>query len=379
MSTALTTMPSYVNEMMPALTPELRDAFASHFIGAMENIGSGFNRVSLKGNRITLSLAGKDVRSEPDFLDVIIVGIAEKLHNQYYKTAFKDGNEGAPDAVWEYNTQAPPNVPASALVKDPVTDRYGFHTRRRIVCVAFSKPTPEKPARPDFDNLYVFDVNAKSLFGPDLDIPTFGLGKAHGFQSYLAFMKQCRVYPIAVPVRILMDKSESVPACKFIPWAQKGQLVCMDNAMLSTYLAPILQKPELAAMLDWRASAGGATQAQPAEAQAVAAQPTAPVNAPAYTPPPPTPAAATSAPADIYAQVAALTNAAPASVPPAADPGLAAMPDVSGFTDVTPAAPASVPPTPASTAPAGSATIPDVDENSLEAMLNDATATLSKV
>lgn len=82
--TGVAQLPTFANNMMPALPQEMRAVFGQFFAPAMDTFGSNFNRISLKGNRIRMIVGGQEVRVEPDALDFVILGVSPEQYCVWY-------------------------------------------------------------------------------------------------------------------------------------------------------------------------------------------------------------------------------------------------------------------------------------------------------
>lgn len=239
MSTSV--IPAQLSNMAVALPEEFRNAFADTFGGAMMSFNSPFNSLSIKGSRFRLKVGGTETVLERPNLDILFLGIAKENHNVYYKGKYVEGQDDVkPDAVWSANEPHPANVPASALVKN-AEGYLGYATRRRAVFVVVDTAA----GTIDFDNLIVFDVNAKSTFGDAIQASNaFGLG------GYIQHLKGFGVYPAMLLTRIVFDTRESVPAVRFIPDYKDGKPNILPAPMLAK-VVEVINKGDVAKLLDW--------------------------------------------------------------------------------------------------------------------------------
>ena len=265
---ALAVLPSFAQNMMPALPAEMRDILLANFAPAMDTFGGGFNRVSLKGSRIRLIAGGQEVRQEPDALDFVIVGISPDQYCVWYKNKYS-GEEGIePDAVWAMNEEPPANVPPSALVKD-ADGRNQYSVRRRIIIAPVSVPTSGGAPFVDLENLFAFDMGGMSTFGDDINIGNFAFGKAYSFSNYIGLLKQHGMIPAACITKMIFDQSQSVPVVRFVPITTddgtgKQKIQMLDMGTLGR-VVEVIQDSKVAEMLDWRRGAPAAAPAQPAQ------------------------------------------------------------------------------------------------------------------
>ena len=261
---ALAVLPSFAQNMMPALPAEMRDILLANFAPAMDTFGGGFNRVSLKGSRIRLIAGGQEVRQEPDALDFVIVGISPDQYCVWYKNKYS-GEEGIePDAVWAMNEEPPANVPPSALVKD-ADGRNQYSVRRRIIIAPVSVPTNGGAPFVDLENLFAFDMGGMSTFGDDINIGNFAFGKAYSFSNYIGLLKQHGMIPAACITKMIFDQSQSVPVVRFCPIVGADQKIQMLDMGTLGRVVEVIQDSKVAEMLDWRRGAPAAAPAQPAQ------------------------------------------------------------------------------------------------------------------
>ncbi|HBU3785776.1 TPA: hypothetical protein MCX08_001164 [Klebsiella pneumoniae] len=281
---ALAVLPSFAQNMMPALPAEMRDILLANFAPAMDTFGGGFNRVSLKGSRIRLIAGGQEVRQELDALDFVIVGISPDQYCVWYKNKYS-GEEGIePDAVWAMNEEPPANVPPSALVKD-ADGRNQYSVRRRIIIAPVSVPTNGGAPFVDLENLFAFDMGGMSTFGDDINIGNFAFGKAYSFSNYIGLLKQHGMIPAACITKMIFDQSQSVPVVRFCPIVGADQKIQMLDMGTLGRVVEVIQDSKVAEMLDWRRGAPAAAPAQPAQQpQQAVQQPQQAVQQPAQQP-----------------------------------------------------------------------------------------------
>ena len=274
---ALAVLPSFAQNMMPTLPAEMRDILLANFAPAMDTFGGGFNRVSLKGNRIRLIVGGQEVRQEPNALDFVILGISPDQYCVWYQNKY-NGEEGVePDAIWAMGEQPPANVPASVMVKD-ADGRNQFSVRRRIVIAAVAADQNGQPFV-DLENPFVFDMGGMTTFGDDINIGNFAFGKAYSFSNYMGLMKTHGMIPAACITKMLFDQSQSVPVIRFVPITTddgtgKQKIQMLDMGTL-TRVAALVNDSKIKELLDWRRgapAAAPATEAAQAPIQQAAQQ-----------------------------------------------------------------------------------------------------------
>lgn len=282
------TVPSYMQNMMPALPPEMRQYLSTHFAAAYESFNSQFNTLSVKGFQFRQLMGGKEVASRRDHLDCVILAIAPENHHTYYSKQFRDEEGIKPDAVWGQNDPVPANVPASALQKDE-NGRNKFQIKRRSVIAIFDQNN-----NLDLENLYVFDIGSMSLFGDDLQTPGVGLGKACTLNSYIQLLKNTGIFACAIPTRIIFNTGAGVPTVRFIPHVtQTGDWVFFPTELMHRVFT-VVQSQKCQDLVNWRKSVTTQeeapvppTQAAPihqAPAPMAAPQPMPAQAAPVYTP-----------------------------------------------------------------------------------------------
>lgn len=270
---ALATLPNFAQNLMPTLPAEMRDILLANFAPAMDTFGGGFNRVSLKGNRIRLIVGGQEVRQEPNALDFVILGISPDQYCVWYQNKY-NGEEGVePDAIWAMGEQPPSNVPASVMVKD-ADGRNQFSVRRRIVIAAVAADQAGQPFV-DLENPFVFDMGGMTTFGEDINIGNFAFGKAYSFSNYMGLMKTHGMIPAACMTKMMFDQSQSVPVIRFVPIVNaQGQIQVLDPNTLMRVVETI-KDPKITELLDWRRgapAAAPATEAAQAPIQQAAQQ-----------------------------------------------------------------------------------------------------------
>lgn len=276
MNTQLATIPAAMQNMMPALPEDQRALLASMFGGAMTSFGSLFNRLSIKGHRFHLMEGKQEVRTAADFLDIVILGIGAENYNVYYEGEYDPSKDDVkPTAMWGESEAVPACVPPTPAVgADGKPGKKPYSIRRRIVFSPIELDQQTGELNMDLSKLYVFDVNAMSMFGEP--IPQ---SNAYSLGGYITFLRTAGLYPCVLGTRLVFDTRESVPVVKFIPYNNQGKPVMLPANYLTDVVSTIQTEPKVAELLDWRrqdeadaAAAQPAAGAQPDPAAAAAAQ-----------------------------------------------------------------------------------------------------------
>lgn len=276
MNTQLATIPAAMQNMMPALPEDQRALLASMFGGAMTSFGSLFNRLSIKGHRFHLMEGKQEVRTAADFLDIVILGIGAENYNVYYEGEYDPSKDDIkPTAMWGESEAVPACVPPTPAVgADGKPGKKPYSIRRRIVFSPIELDQQTGELKMDLSKLYVFDVNAMSMFGEP--IPQ---SNAYSLGGYITFLRTAGLYPCVLGTRLVFDTRESVPVVKFIPYNNQGKPVMLPANYLTDVVSTIQTEPKVAELLDWRrqdeadaAAAQPAAGAQPDPAAAAAAQ-----------------------------------------------------------------------------------------------------------
>ena len=281
-----------------------------------EDFGETFVRLSIKGFQFATVSGGTStpIAGTENGLNCVILAESQHDHNTFYLSSYdSNGDTSAPDAVWYEGDPIPETVPPAMRVKRQ-DGRLPWSRRRRIVIVPMGADgSPLNGMSP-----VVFDVGSMSLYGQDM-AGGMGMSYAH----FRAWCKQRRVIPCIVPVRIVLDRSASVPSVRFVPLTDvngrptlfNGQaLQLILEAAQSEQVKSLVEVHRIPASENTEAPAPVAPAAQPAPAYNTMAQP-APV-APAPVAPAPV-APAPVAPAPVAPAPVAPAPVAPAPVAPA--------------------------------------------------------------
>lgn len=269
MNTNLATIPAAMQNMMPALPEEQRALLASMFGGAMTSFGSLFNRLSIKGHRFHLMEGKQEVRTAADFLDIVILGIGAENYNVYYEGEYDPSKDDVkPTAMWGESEAVPSCVPPTPAVgADGKPGKKPYSIRRRIVFTPIEMNPQSGELTIDLSKLYVFDVNAMSMFGEP--IPQ---SNAYSLGGYITYLRTNGLYPCVLGTRLVFDTRESVPVVKFVPYNNNGQPMMLPPPMLTDVVNTIQTEPKVTELLDWRRQDEADAPAQPDPAAAAAAQ-----------------------------------------------------------------------------------------------------------
>lgn len=326
-------LPSAMQNLVMAPPAELMTALSGNFAQAYEDFSSQFRSISLRGFQFTLKESGSSTVHPQQFLPAVILGMAPDRHCSWYakKYAGDVDDNTAPDAVWWEKMGAPANVPPQALQKD-ADGRNQYSIRQRIALAIIKQDANTGNMFVDLDNPYILDVGAKSLFGKDYpDQFAFSLA------GLIRLCARNRILPLQFAVQIIFDRSESVPAIRFVPANQNGQISFLDAATLEA-IYRVAAQPHIADMLKVRLrpdpnaplqASQQVSQPQTAPAPVATVQQPAPIPTPAPAPvaaPVAAPAAPDATPDLMSVAAAASAQAAAALAQPASAPAAAPAP-----------------------------------------------------
>lgn len=249
MSTAIATIPAALQNMMPTLPVEQQQLLAATFGDAMLSFGSTFNRLSIKGSRFRLMEGKQEVITKADHLDIIILSIGAENYNVYYAGEYDPTRDDVkPTAMWGANEPIPACVPPAAVQADGKPGRKPYSIRRRIVFTPYHIQE-NGTGVVDLSKLYVFDVNAMSMFG-DSD-PAIN---AYSFGNYITMLRNAGVYPCLLPTRLIFDTKESVPVVKFVPFTANGSISLLPVQTMTDVMTAIQSDKRITDLLDWKTS-----------------------------------------------------------------------------------------------------------------------------
>lgn len=274
MTTGLAVIPQSMRNLMVSLPESARQTLLQTWAPVADQFGGGYNRISINGLQFSLSVSGDITPVGSDVMNVVIIRTATTPHCSWYASSYDPQSEesGPPDAVWAYGSNPPSNVPASALQRD-ARKKLGYSISMRAA-VALVKHDASGTPYIDTDELYLFNINAMSLFGKS---KTTASGQVLSpFGMYLnTLQKSYNTLPCAVVTQIIMDRSMGVPMVRFTVAANNNQPIMLDEATLVNKIIPAMESTEALSIVDW---AGGSTSAggntvQTAEATATVASP----------------------------------------------------------------------------------------------------------
>ena len=188
---------------LTAQLAELADNFG-------ESFGESFSRISLKGSRFSLKTGSVSELLGADHLDCVILADAPSDHCVYYSGAYDPSiDDVKPTAVWLRDQPAPAVVPPAALERTN-NGRLGYSISHRAVIAIVDPATGQLKLEP-----IVFDIGSMSLYGDDMQLSDGTVA-----MSYSSFRRWCSkngIPPCVIPVRVIFDMRQSVPAVRFIP------------------------------------------------------------------------------------------------------------------------------------------------------------------
>lgn len=332
----LAVLPNSMQNLVMQPPAELMSALSGNFSAAFEDFGGSFRSISLNRFQFTLKDAGTSTLYPQPNLPVVILGMAPDNHCVWYSSSYNAEREDQPTAVWWQKDAAPANVPSSVLVKD-ANGRNQYKICRRLVVAVMQRNNTDGSAFIDYENPYIMDIGSMSIYGKDLpDMMAFSLS------GLIRFCHRNRVLPLHFITNIVFDKGSSVPAVRFVPAHNGGQLMFLPPEMLQ----PIYERavaPDVADMLKVRLiPAQGDQLEEPHQTPVQVAPAQAPVQ------PQPTPVQAPVQPVQAPAQPMQAEAYATQFVAPAA-PQAAPAPQ---FAPTVPSTPAPAPAAPVTPQPA---------------------------
>lgn len=269
-----------------------------------EDFGETFVRLSIKGFQFSTVSGGTSTPIPGSEQGLNCVILAESLHdhNTFYLSSY-DGNSdaSAPDAVWYEGDPIPETVPPAMRVRRQ-DGRLPWSRRRRIVIVPMSADgSPLNGMTP-----VVFDVGSMSLYGQDL-ANGMGMSYAH----FRAWCKQRRVLPCIVPVRIVLDRTASVPSVRFVPMTDTNGRPAVFNGQALQLILETAQSEQVKSLVE--------VHRIPAEEVAPVAEQAAPAYGQAFAQPAPV-AEPALAYGQAFAQPAPVAEPTPVFAQPVAEP-----------------------------------------------------------
>ena len=184
---------------------------------ALTNTG-GRNRISLKGARFRLVVAGKEiaVRDEP-YLDVMVVGVAEHVQRTFYKGKYDPATKAAPDCYSldgqkpDAKAKEPQCGSCAACPQNVKGSKIGDNGKKSIACSFAQRLIVALPGD-DEERLYELNVNSISLFGEGLDGE-----RKYPLKAYVKFLNGFKTDLGEIVHRVSFDMDSSVPKLYFSP------------------------------------------------------------------------------------------------------------------------------------------------------------------
>jgi hypothetical protein len=199
---------------VPAYLRATADSVTSQIGGGM---GSGRNRIGLKGARFRLVQAGQEiaVKDEP-YLDVIILGANVAINRTFYAGTYDPSVKAPPacfsvDGISPAKDSAEPQSSKCATCPQNEKGSKVFEGRKARAC-AFSKRLAVMLSGDPEREVYQLDVKALSLFGDGVDAK--GLYTLSGYAKFLAARG---VRAEGLVTRLSFDTASSVPKLYFTP------------------------------------------------------------------------------------------------------------------------------------------------------------------
>jgi hypothetical protein len=281
---------------VPAYLRATADSVTSQIGGGM---GSGRNRIGLKGARFRLVQAGQEiaVKDEP-YLDVVILGANVAINRTFYAGTY-DPSVKTPPACFSVDGISPAKdsvEPQSSKCATCPQNEKGskvFEGRKARAC-AFSKRLAVMLSGDPEREVYQLDVKALSLFGDGIDAK--GLYTLSGYAKFLAARG---VRAEGLVTRLSFDTASSVPKMYFTP-----QSFIAEEEFAA--VAKLAKSAEVKSMLEVNASTVDLSGEVSMEDDGGFSTPAA--------------APALAAPAPTAEPVAEVVKAAPKAVPKKAEP-----------------------------------------------------------
>lgn len=221
-------IPAAMRNLVMAPPEDLLPLLAERFGGAFEDFSSQFRNISFRGFQFTLREAGSSTVYPNATLPVVILGVAPDNHCTYYTKTYGAGDENLPpDFVWWQKSGFPASLPPAALQKDE-NGRNRYQISRRICVAVLQQNAQTGEMFIDLDHPYVADIGSMSIFGAD--------NPEHWAFSLSGLMRMCdrmRLMPAQFVTQLVFDRTKTVPAIRFVPAHQDGQIIFLDNAALA--------------------------------------------------------------------------------------------------------------------------------------------------
>lgn len=259
-----------------------------------DNFGDSFSRLSIKGFQFSIVSGASSTPLGDKPLTVVFLGDDPKgNYLTYYAGVYSATAEDTkPTAVWYANDKTPDVVPPTVMQKDPRTGKYGYSRKQRTVVALLDNTGTITPV--------VFDINAVSMFGDNCNL---GGVTALSYVNYRRALSKLGVLPCCIATQIVLDRTQGIPAVKFIPALNaNGQPQLLPPDLLEKVVTTATSK-EVAELLkvhtlpDPTATETAYPQSAPAYPQSAPAYPqSAPVQAASVAPQPAYPQSAPVAP-----------------------------------------------------------------------------------
>ena len=173
-----------------------------------DNFGDSFSRLSIKGFQFSVVSGASSTPLGDKPLTVVFLGDDPKgNYLTYYAGVYSATAEDTkPTAVWYANDPTPAVVPPTVMQKDPRTGKYGYSRKQRTVVAILDNTGAITPV--------VFDINAVSMFGDNCNL---GGVTALSYVNYRRALSKLGVLPCCIATQIVLDRTQGIPAVKFIP------------------------------------------------------------------------------------------------------------------------------------------------------------------
>lgn len=250
-----------------------------------DNFGDSFSRLSIKGFQFSVVSGASSTPLGDKPLTVVFLGDDPKgNYLTYYAGVYSATAEDTkPTAVWYANDPTPAVVPPTVMQKDPRTGKYGYSRKQRTVVAILDNTGTITPV--------VFDINAVSMFGDNCNL---GGVTALSYVNYRRALSKLGVLPCCIATQIVLDRTQGIPAVKFIPALNaNGQPQLLPPDLLEKVVTTATSK-EVAELLKVH-TLPDPTATEPAYPQSDPAEPAYPQSAPVQ-PTPVQPAYVQSAP-----------------------------------------------------------------------------------
>ena len=274
-----------INLDQPTGLPAHLQGFAS---SAAQNmvVGTGFNRIGLKGSRFRLIINGQEeLVVEDNHLDVIIVGASPGVSRLFYQKVWDGETKEAPTCYSPDGIAPPLNLPTRQADKcqtcpqNQIGSRVSEGGRRTRACGFFKRLAVVLPS--DLNTMYRLDAKGMTIFADGKPATNkFSLAE------YGKKLATRGIDPSYLITRLTFNTDESVPVVLFTPMRYL-------EPTEAPVVADIVNGPDVGLLLEINTQTvdlsgeaapteeAPAPVAAPVVAQAPPVQPAAPVAAPA--------------------------------------------------------------------------------------------------